>query len=1227
MADPLDGAQPVAPPDPLAQAQPVPGGTIDPLMGWLRARSSSNASVLDPTTNAEMIKNKLHGAASSVGNWLSQNATPWGINGLTHDQWNAMSASDKLKLTLKAASKAELDAVTTAPRVASSVAQGTVRTIGGIGGAAVNAGEQLGTMLPGGPSQQELAQMQRSGAVTNPADIANATEALAKHLTFSNNPSNPLSQPQTAVGKIEDPAAKLGLTLLGAKGLAAAGGATGGAGTRLLLGGGFGAQGFGEGYQAAQQAGYESPIKQGLAVGATNAAMGTLPTSEAGEGVLGHLLGKVGANQVVKTVGAKVGTTLGEAEAFTIVQNAIHKSVDPTTGYFDQGQLLSNLAQVGGMKLFGTLMNAQVDARNSNQPLPQWMTGRQAPGQAAAMQKPSDVETNFLNLRSQKMGDQALANVHVNQLKGYSPEANREVSLYLSDMEAGLTPPKLSPEGQKLLSDPAFQNLQKGLSDRFNEYQKLTGGSEESNPYYIPRVVTESPDTTPTVSGKGGPLSQTTSALQQRTVKAIQEPDGTRILVTPDGNGGYVSMDSAKTHFEPNQNGSFGPNNGHLGEASIREIEAQTPIRYRANATEDAIQGLVGMGTANRNLDFLNTLKGSNLVAQPKAEVPEGYTSLTTQASNKFPGLADAKMDPRVAAIFEEAAKQDAPKIPAVGAVDKAFKAISNLSSGAVNLSFTGNPLAHTPNQLGHALDSLTPMEWAKGVANGSLFRSLDAASAASRSIQQGNPNPDAIRYLQAGGPMMTGKAISNAYSEGRAEVEPSINDKSRMALGQSYDPLSQPGMTPLSQKYTWSPDDTTRMGLAFTKEAVNGMPLADAIQEVNKTYPSYRNPVIRMDKAPALSQGLHTLANWPGGLFMRYRMSADGILGSNILNTINPDILGTGATRMGSALKLGQKVATGTALATVLGALIQQSTQNERLDYMGGGSAHIAHQAMQDTQEGPSGLLKFAAQQVVPDPAINLYMTVQRGSFNGQQLANPSDWKDTVLAIQRGDTDAALRHATNYSWDMAKGIANSGLYSAGVASDALGGRKPVPDALARMFLRASTNSTDAEAIAAQAAAAHMPRVPPNANQVDIRNDASAYATALKAGDMDALGDISQRGNLSQADMAKMNDKWAGGDRVMQLRAKVATLPYPDAVRVLAYGTPEEKEAIAPVVGMKLERAYAKINTPGKGLQWQESQAQYAQSLNAYRLATAGIKSAQTPDPLDDAEPVAPSPK
>lgn len=1220
MADPLDGAQPVAPPDPLAQAQPVAsqpssfggpyaGALLGPLYGLVKGKTVS-------------------GMASGASDWLSQNATPWGINGMTHDQWSALPASDKLKLTLKAAGKAELDALTTAPRVASATAKSAVRTIGGIGGAAVNAGEQLGTMLPGGPSQDELKAMQQGGAITNPADISNATEALANRLSFSQNPQSPMNQPQTGVGKVEDTAAKLGSFLLGAKGLTSAAGATGGAGTRLLLGGAFGAQGMGEGYQQAQQAGYEDPLKHGLAMGAANAAMGTLPTSEAGESTIAALLGKVGANQVVKTVGAKVGTTLGEAEAFTIIQNAANKSIDPNTGYLDQGRLLSNLAQVGGLKLFGTMMNAQVDAQNARQPLPQWLTGRQAPGDISQMAKPSDVETNYLNLKSQKMGDQALANVHANQLKGYSPEANREVSLYLSDMEAGLTPPALSAEGQKLLNDPVFQNLQKGLADRYTENQALTGGGEQASPYHIPRVVTESPGTEPTVSGKGGPLSQTTSALQQRTVKAIQEPDGTRTLVMPDGNGGYVSMDSSKTHFEPNQNGSFGPNNGHLGEASIREIEAQTPIRYRANATEDAIQGLVGMGTANRNLDFLNTLKGSNLVAQPKAEVPEGFTSLTTQASNKFPGLADAKMDPRVAAIFEDAAQQDAPKIPAVGAVDKAFKAVSNLSSGAINLSFTGNPLAHTPNQLGHALDSLTPGEWAKGIANGSLFSSLDRASAASRSIVQGNPNPDAIRYLQAGGPLMTGKSISNAYSEGRTEVEPSINDKSRMALGQSYDPLSQPGMTPLSQKYTWSPDDTTRMGLAFTKEAVNGMPLADAIQEVNKTYPTYRNPVIRIDKAPALSQGLHTLANWPGGLFMRYRMSADGILGSNILNTINPDILGTGATRAGSAVKLGQKVATGTALATVLGALIQQTTQNERLDYMGGGSAHIAHQAAQDIQEGPSGLLKFGAQQVVPDPAINLYMTVQRGGFNGQQMANPSDWKDAVLAIKRGDTDSALKHATNYSWDLAKGIAGSGLYSAGIASDALGGKKPVPDALARMFLRASTDSTDAEAIASQAAAAHMPRVPPNANQVDASNDRVAYATALKAGDMDSLGDIALRGNLAPSDMEKMNAKWAGGNRVMQLRARVAGLPMADAVRVLAYGTPEEKEALAPIVAMKLENAYDKINTPGQQMQWKESQAQYVQALNAYRLATAGIKSAQSfGDPLSNAEPVAPSSK
>lgn len=1258
MADPLDGANPA---DPLASAQPAPWWKVGlaaavpgtgELMNYLQG-TPKGQSVLDPTTRLQHVQN-----------WTDKNLTPWGILGISKADYDKQSAAQQAVTRFKASLKIGADIATSPARTASDLAQTAVRSGGGLLSAAAAKGEGLATLLPGGPSVEDLPAINAQMLVT-PAGISGAAETLANKLRLSQSPQSPLNQPQTLAGQVADLGNQAGVYAVAPELGAGAAGVPAGLARRAAVMGGLGVQGYGQGYQAGVQAGNQDPSQVGTAMGLSNALMGGLGYTSAFEPQATKLAALLGAGKFAPAAGA-AAITVPEAALMTAMQGRVNQTLDPNAPTLSGSDFLQNLAALGGLKAAGKINYAK-QAKRFN-PSYEFPESRPVPKPIGGTQAPFDLENQLMNLRSQNLADAAVANNLTTLFKGISPDARAELSHYYSDLEAGLQPTPLSPEARAVTNNPAWQKAMGAMASRYNNVLALSGEQGQADQNHIPRVVTAGVEPEAKPIG-GGQLSQSDASLASRQFFALQDPQGRRILVSPGeqakpGVGASmvpVGGDKADA-FAPNGDGTYGPDRLQLKQASIREIEQQTPVRYRKDAITDLAQGVTGMGRVQRNMDFINNLLASHLVSPAGQAPPEGFVSLSPQAQNSFPALRGASLNPGLAQAFEAAAQRDLPPVQASGFVDKTVGGLGNLTRSAINLGFGINPFAHSGfNMPAHALDAAIKFGGLKdpGTAINAFSRASDAVNA----LRQGIATQDLVDYMNAGGTLMSGsKFIQEPFKATMGAAEPSINEKARLAVPSPYDPINQPGMkgmTDLSSHLTWGPDDTARMGLAFMLQDSKGMPLADAIQEANKTYPDYRNYMNRLANKPATNKLLYNFNKFGGTNFANYELKASGILGRNFLDLISPNILQEGGTRGQAAAGLATKAATYAALGTMMGSLIQSLTHDPRSEFAGAGSGHLIHQAAQDYRRlggGPMGALQtlptLAAQRVIPGAALNLLMNQMGHSYQGKQPTNPTDAQDAWLnlksmidpalhgeldkakeAMAEGALDSAKSHMANFLSDYAKSLANATIYNGG---DIAGIGQPKTDAstvLTRMFLRGTRGGTDAEQTADMLSAMRSQRFPPNANQVARANDKLAYALALKQQDWDSAEEIANKGNLSDKDLSKLQNRF-GGDRIQNLVAQVGSMPFADAVRVFANGTAAEKEAMFPVVSQKLQNAYAKLDF-GTAVPQNEADAeelyrsgpaaQWRESKRLFDMAASSLPDSplQDPEPLADAKPVA----
>ena len=1288
MPDPLAGATVAQDPlaaataaqDPLAAAQPLTGwqqalGSLTgqaPLLNWLNQRGS-NQSILDPSTrlqNAEnWVSSKVNGAESSLVNNLSPSALAKEPPGTFSNE----GVGGKVKTLGKAYLNLLKDTAAATPRVLSNIAQGGVNAIGGIGEFAADKGAGLATMLPGGPSHQDVQDLYNSGAVLSPQDISNATQSLASRLQFSQDPTSVLNAPQTPLGHVTDAVQTLGAYALGPE-LAGSGlGIAPGIPQRLATMGGLGTQGFGSIYQAATHAGLPDPMRPAIGAGLTNAFLGGLGYSSAFEPQAGKLLSLLRVPEAATGIASKALVTAPEAALTTAMQGKIQQNFDPSAPTFGAGNFLNNLAMMGGLKIAGG--NAAAKQAETFNPTYAFPEGRPAPSPISGnAQAPFDLESQLMNLRSQQMADTAVANNLTTLFKGVSPEARTELSNFYSDREAGLSPKQpLSPEAQAVVNNPAWQTAMQKFGQRYQSVLDTTGQEGTVDPNHIPRVVTEGVDTTAGPKG-GGAVSQSDASLASRSFYALQDAEGRRVLVTegaqatPGAGAAMVPIGMKGDYsFAPNTDGTYGPDHMQLKQASIGEIENQTPVRYRKDAISDLVQGVTGMGRVARNIDFINAVKDSPLTAAPGEAGQPGFVGLTPQASQMYPALGDLSMDPRLAQAFEAAAQRGLPPVEPNGTLDSIVSKLGNLGKSAVNLGFGLNPLAHSgANMPAHALDAVIKVG---GLTDPSAaVASFAEASNSVNALKTGIADQNMVDFLSSGGQLMSGPKLIQAPRDAEvASLPQSINNQARLQTPQAYDPTAQPGMqnmSDLSTHLTWTPDDTARMGLAlFYRKMNEGMSLADAIQEVNKVYPDYRNYMNRITNLPWANQKLFQINKFTGTNFSNYEMKAAGIVGRNFLDLYDPSILAEGGTRLGAALSLGTKAATATTLATMMGSLIQSLTHDPRAEFSGAGSGHIFHQAAQDYRQAGGGLggviqtpFTLAAQRVIPNALTNMLLNSLNRPYQGREGTNPTDSMDAWLNLKsmldpalHGDLDQAkqamdngalsdaTRHMGNLLGDYAKSTANAVLYNGGNLANLGSQKTDAASVLSHAFLRATRGGTDAEQATDFLSSMRASRFPPNANQVSRADDKKAYANALHDQDWDAADQVAGNGNLSGGDLSKLQTLYGNGDRIQTLAARVGTLPYADAVRVFANGTTDEKNVLFPIVSDKLDRAYDKLGgdtqmptDPASITQMFNSGpfTQFYESQRLFNAASASMPKGamQAPDPLAGANPVAPSP-
>jgi GGDEF domain-containing protein len=280
--------------------------------------------------------------------------------------------------------------------------------------------------------------------------------------------------------------------------------------------------------------------------------------------------------------------------------------------------------------------------------------------------------------------------------------------------------------------------------------------------------------------------------------------------------------------------------NWRITQATTKEIEAHTGLRYYHNAAASVFSNYLELRKAERAFDYLEAYKSSpefariavhpsTQVATGKAvDVPEGWQTTT------LPTFAGYYFEPHVAEVLDQYAKQLQAKGPSV------FEKVGAFLRTAIFF----NPLMHIPNLLSHwAVEKgvsglVNPFGYGRSLR--ALVKAVDAVS---------HQNQDFLDALDAGGALQSQKFETQQFADvmmkkivDEMERDPSTLAKLARALGYADPRKLIAAVYKFSGRATWYSNDILFLQSAYEKVA-KGVTLEAALRETGKHIPTYRLP------------------------------------------------------------------------------------------------------------------------------------------------------------------------------------------------------------------------------------------------------------------------------------------------------------------------------------------------------------------------------------------------
>lgn len=688
------------------------------------------------------------------------------------------------------------------------------------------------------------------------------------------------------------------------------------------------------------------------------------------------------------------------AEALAL--NQMNKFAGEVSGVPTDESYLATLGNVLGAHLIGK-------AVESSQPAPEAYTNL-GTGEANLEGVTYGRDVHKPQLQRQTIAQTALAERMmagglVDRLKSrFSPEAFAKTTEYLSREQAGLKP-VADAEVQAVLADPDFQNLHNTVRSRYESEVANAGG--EPAPFVTPRVVTEGlPEDSAPFAGQRGVLGRAGHEGQkERTI--MRAPQGQIVEALDNGeyNIWYGGKVVGKEVLDPKT----------LIQADIPSIEAETPFRYGRDLPTVLEKRLFAQGDVVRTRQMEQAIKSDSKMSLPKEAAPADWIEPDATA---FPGLAGTKVHPEFADVLTAWKRaQSGDK----GYADEFFRALNGFG---LKMGFQVNPTAHWTNMVSHFVK--TAVGSGKGLRY--LPEAMNRAIEMERSIRMGQPNQDAIEYLQANGQLMSGSG-GRAYLKGQDE---------RMSALTGNEPREFTGGTDLTERMTWRPDDRLRMTLALMNKLA-GKPMAQAVADVNQSYPDYR-PLIKPTGNKPLDTVLDGLVNNPAFVFQRYRRGAYSSGTKTLSDLAQVRNLGrtsdAGTRVLSGALKSAGVAANFALLKYILSPAVQAVTRDERDVKAPGGTEHIISDfgtlASDLANNNLAGVGRWAAKNINVAPGV---VFVAGNSFSDKQF-NPKD-----LAAISGAADPKAKAEAAVSIARRVAEITGGLGAASVAGTALEGK------------------------------------------------------------------------------------------------------------------------------------------------------------------------------------------
>ena len=531
-------------------------------------------------------------------------------------------------------------------------------------------------------------------------------------------------------------------------------------------------------------------------------------------------------------------------------------------------------------------------------------------------------------------------------------------------------------------------------------------------------------------------------------------------------------------------------NRWKIGQATTREIEANTGQRYYKNALGSSVMNFLNLRTAERAHNFLKNYKGSPDFKEVAAKVSDGAAPAGWRTTD-LPQFHGYVFEPHTAEVLDWYSKRMHSEGPNL------YRQVGDFLRTAIFF----NPLIHTPNIGVHwivekGVTGFGPQNWGRILRTGS--KAIDAV------IHQ---NQDFLDALDEGAPLQSPRLERDAATKllidrmGRElDANPTAAQKVAKALGYANPAKLVRAIYKFSGKATWVTNDVAMLQATYEHMERTGQSFKEAVTDVSKHIPDYRLPTRIFD-----SPGLAKLMSSPDlTMFGAYHYGALRSYGEMAKGLISDDV--PQAERLKSLDRLAMLGLVTFVAYPQLDKLAKLLTGDKTAEFRRAGAStfvwNLAQLARGDRT--PTEVLES-----VVTPAAHTKAAVE-------------------LALNRNlYTGRKVYDASAPAGDIAKQV---GRYAAQAvspiqqASRVAGGRQSIPQFAAGLAGIRTKVKTPAEKLAATLAMDRSPLGPGNEDRRQANELARTYEQKLRNGEIpnQELGEAVSRGELTEDQAVKI---------------------------------------------------------------------------------------------------------